>query len=95
MKKLLSLWLACIMLTTLGAFDSGETAFALNKGTLNGTKDMPYAGTFDGDGHTINGVYVNDETIGYTELTVKYFICDKLSTLKLLFPVSEYTLTRL
>ncbi len=54
--------------TTLGALGSGETAFALNKWTPIGTKEMPYAGTFDGGGHTIDGVYVNDETIGYAGL---------------------------
>ena len=54
--------------TTLGTLDSGETAFALNKWTPIGTKDMPYAGTFDGGGHTIDGVYVNNETINYAGL---------------------------
>ena len=54
--------------TTLGTLDSGETAFALNKWTPIGTKDMPYAGTFDGGGHTIDGIYVNDETISYAGL---------------------------
>ena len=32
--------------------------------------------------------------ISNTELTVKYFVWDSLSTLKPLFPYSEYTLTR-
>ena len=51
--------------TTLGAIDDGETAFALNKWTPIGTMSRAYAGTFDGNGHTVNGVYVNDEKIGY------------------------------
>ncbi len=51
--------------TTLGAIDDGETVFALNKWTPVGTSSKAYAGTFDGNGHTVNGVYVNDENIGY------------------------------
>ena len=51
--------------TTLGAIDDGETVFALNKWTPIGTSSKAYAGTFDGNGHTVNGVYVNDENIGY------------------------------
>lgn len=51
--------------TALGAIDDGETAFALNKWTLIGTMSKAYAGIFDGNGHTVNGVYVNDENIGY------------------------------
>ena len=52
--------------TTLGAIDDGETAFALNKWTPIGTMSKAYVGIFDGNGHTVNGVYVNDENIGYT-----------------------------
>ena len=51
--------------TTIGAIDDGETVFALNKWTPIGTSSKAYAGTFDGNGHTVNGVYVNDENIGY------------------------------
>lgn len=51
--------------TALGAIDDGETAFALNKWTPIGTMSKAYAGIFDGNGHTVNGVYVNDENIGY------------------------------
>ena len=51
--------------TTLGAIDDGETAFALNKWTPIGTMSKAYAGTFDGNGHTVNGVYVNDENTNY------------------------------
>ena len=51
--------------TTLGAIDDGETAFKLNKWTPVGNGGKAYAGTFDGNGHTVNGVYVNDENIGY------------------------------
>ena len=51
--------------TTLGAIDDGETAFKLNKWTPIGKLGKAYAGTFDGNGHTVNGVYVNDENIGF------------------------------
>ena len=51
--------------TTLGAIDDGETAFALNKWTPIGTMSKAYVGIFDGNGHTVNGVYVNDENIGF------------------------------
>ena len=51
--------------TTLGAIDDGETAFELNGWTPIGTAAMTYAGTFDGNGHTVDGVYVNDENLGY------------------------------
>ena len=51
--------------TTLGAPDAGETPFELNKWTPIGKGGMAYVGTFDGNGHTVNGVYVNDENIGY------------------------------
>ena len=51
--------------TTLGAVDYGETAFELNKWTPIGTAANAYAGTFDGNGHTVDGVYVNDKNIGY------------------------------
>ena len=51
--------------TTLGAIDDGETAFTLNKWTPIGTMSKAYAGTFDGNGHTVNGVYVNDENTNY------------------------------
>ncbi len=54
--------------TTLGVLDIAETKFTLNKWTPIGTKTKPYAGTFDGNGHTIDGVYVNDDTIGYAGL---------------------------
>ena len=51
--------------TTLGAIDDGETAFSLNPWTPIGTAAMTYVGTFDGNGHTVDGVYVNDENLGY------------------------------
>ena len=51
--------------TTLGALDDGETPFELNKWTPIGKGGMAYVGTFDGNGHTVDGVYVNDENIGY------------------------------
>ena len=51
--------------TVLGALDDGETAFKLNPWTPIGTAEKSYVGTFDGNGHTVNGVYVNDENIGY------------------------------
>ena len=51
--------------TTLGALNDGETAFELNGWTPIGTAAMTYVGTFDGNGHTVDGVYVNDENIGY------------------------------
>ena len=51
--------------TTLGAPDDGETPFELNKWTPIGKGGMAYVGTFDGNGHTVNGVYVNDKNIGY------------------------------
>ena len=51
--------------TVLGALDDGETAFSLNPWTPIGTAAMTYVGTFDGNGHTVDGVYVNDENIGY------------------------------
>ena len=51
--------------TVLGALDDGETAFKLNPWTPIGTAAKSYVGTFDGNGHTVNGVYVNDEKIGY------------------------------
>lgn len=50
---------------SLGALDDGETAFSLNPWTPIGTAAMTYVGTFDGNGHTVDGVYVNDENIGY------------------------------
>ena len=51
--------------TVLGVLDDGETAFSLNPWTPIGTAAMTYVGTFDGNGHTVDGVYVNDENIGY------------------------------
>ena len=51
--------------TVLGALDDGETAFKLNPWTPIGTAAKSYVGTFDGNGHIVNGVYVNDENIGY------------------------------
>lgn len=51
--------------TSLGALDDGETAFSLNLWTPIGTAAMTYVGTFDGNGHTVDGVYVNDENLGY------------------------------
>ena len=51
--------------TVLGALDDGETAFSLNPWTPIGTAAMTYVGTFDGNGHTVDGVYVNDENLGY------------------------------
>lgn len=51
--------------TTLGEISDGETAFSLNTWTPIGTAARPFAGTFEGNGHTVDGVYVNDENIGY------------------------------
>lgn len=51
--------------TTLGALNNGETAFELNGWTPIGNAEKAYVGTFDGNGHTVDGVYVNDENIGY------------------------------
>ncbi len=33
-----------------------------------GTEENPYTGTFDGKGHTISGLYFNDETVDYAGL---------------------------
>ena len=46
---------------------------SLNNGTFTtwtpiGTKDLAYIGTFDGNGHTISGLYFNDDNISYVGL---------------------------
>lgn len=43
-------------------------ALGLKKWTPIGTKTLPYIGYFDGNGHTIDGLYINDETVYYTGL---------------------------
>ena len=44
-----------------------------------GTYGIPYAGVFDGDGHTISGLYFNDENVNYVGLFG--FIGDKAKIL--------------
>ena len=44
--------------TSLGVLDDGETAFSLNPWTPIGNAAKAYVGTFDGNGHTVDGVYV-------------------------------------
>ena len=51
--------------TTLGEISDGETAFSLNTWTPIGTAARPFAGTFEGNGHTVSGLYVNNHTIAY------------------------------
>ena len=46
---------------------------SLNNGTFTtwtpiGTKDLAYIGTFDGNDHTISGLYFNDDNISYVGL---------------------------
>ena len=43
-------------------------ALGLRKWTPIGTKNLPYIGYFDGNGHTIDGLYINDNTVYYTGL---------------------------
>lgn len=43
-------------------------ALGLRKWTPIGTKTLPYIGYFDGNGHTIDGLYINDNTVYYTGL---------------------------
>lgn len=43
-------------------------ALGLRAWTPIGTNGLPYNGIFDGDGHTINGLYINDSNTKYTGL---------------------------
>lgn len=43
-----------------GKFDENAFSYALISWTPIGTEDFPYAGTFDGNGKTIGGLYLND-----------------------------------
>lgn len=43
-------------------------ALGLKKWTPIGTKNMPYIGYFDGNGYTIDGLYINDNTVCYAGL---------------------------
>lgn len=43
-----------------GKFDENAFSYALISWTPIGTGDFPYAGTFDGNGKTIGGLYLND-----------------------------------
>ena len=54
--------------TELGATNGNIEELGLRKWTPIGTKKLPYIGYFDGNGYTIDGLYINDDTVYYTGL---------------------------
>lgn len=54
--------------TLIAQMNEKVEALGLRKWTPIGTEGVPYIGYFDGDGHTVDGLYINDSTIESTGL---------------------------
>ena len=54
--------------TLIAQMNEKVEALGLVKWTPIGTYNMPYIGYFDGNGYTIDGLYINDNTVCYTGL---------------------------